>query len=155
MSQKKILLERLQEVFIDGHWIANTNYNEILHTIHWETAIEKIESLNTIAHLTFHINYYLEGLIVVFQGGELTIRDQFSFDLPPIQSEQDWNQLVNRLIQNAKSFIDEIQQIPESKLSEPFVKPQYGTYQRNIEGVIEHSYYHLGQISLLKKMHSK
>lgn len=30
-----------------------------------------------------------------------------------------------------------------------------GSYLRNIEGVIEHSYYHLGQISLIKKMISR
>jgi hypothetical protein len=29
---------------------------------------------------------------------------------------------------------------------------QYGTWQRNLEAVIEHSYYHLGQIILIRKM---
>jgi len=33
-----------------------------------------------------------------------------------------------------------------------FVLEKYGTYRRNIEGMIEHAYYHLGQISLIKKM---
>jgi hypothetical protein len=35
---------------------------------------------------------------------------------------------------------------------EPFVDEKYGTLLRNIEGVIEHSYYHLGQIALIRKM---
>jgi hypothetical protein len=34
----------------------------------------------------------------------------------------------------------------------PFIDEKYGTFLRNIEGVIEHSYYHLGQISLIRKM---
>jgi hypothetical protein len=40
----------------------------------------------------------------------------------------------------------------DSAFDQPFVDEKYGTYLRNIEGVIEHSYYHLGQVSLLKKM---
>lgn len=39
-----------------------------------------------------------------------------------------------------------------AKLDEPFVDEKYGSYLRNIEGVIEHSYYHLGQVVLVKKM---
>ena len=42
--------------------------------------------------------------------------------------------------------------ITDEKLEEIFVNEKYGTYKRNIEGMIEHCYYHLGQISLIKKM---
>jgi len=40
----------------------------------------------------------------------------------------------------------------EAKLDAVFFDAKYGTYQRNLEGVIEHNYYHLGQISFIKKM---
>ncbi|GAA4794839.1 hypothetical protein GCM10023231_24020 [Olivibacter ginsenosidimutans] len=40
----------------------------------------------------------------------------------------------------------------DSKFDEIFIDEQYGTYLRNIEGVIEHGYYHLGQIVLIKKL---
>jgi hypothetical protein len=36
-------------------------------------------------------------------------------------------------------------------LSQPFVKDEYGSCLQNIEAQIEHSYYHLGQVSLIKK----
>jgi len=42
--------------------------------------------------------------------------------------------------------------MPDKKLNEIFVNEKYGTYLRNIEAVIEHSYYHLGQIVLIKKL---
>ena len=38
------------------------------------------------------------------------------------------------------------------KFNEPFVDEKYGLYLRNIDGMIEHSYYHLGQISLINKL---
>jgi hypothetical protein len=40
----------------------------------------------------------------------------------------------------------------DNLLNQSFVKEEYGSYSRNIEAQIEHSYYHLGQISLLKKL---
>ena len=43
-------------------------------------------------------------------------------------------------------------QLSDEQLNEGFVEEQYGNYFRNILGMNEHSYYHLGQIVLLKKL---
>ncbi|MGN6163930.1 MAG: hypothetical protein ACTHOF_05245 [Flavisolibacter sp.] len=40
----------------------------------------------------------------------------------------------------------------DSKLDEIFVDEKYGTYYRNLQGIIEHTHYHLGQIVLIKKL---
>jgi len=37
-------------------------------------------------------------------------------------------------------------------LTDDFTDEKYGTYQRNLIGILEHSYYHLGQIVLIKKL---
>lgn len=152
MSRIESITNRLNEVFLNGIWIANTNYKQQLQAVTPEQAIHKIGNLNTIAALTYHINYYLAGLLQVFDGGKLEIKDKYSFDLPEIQSEKDWEQLVNNFLTNAEKFISSVQQMPDERLDAPFADEKYGTYLRNIEGVIEHSYYHLGQISLIKKL---
>lgn len=41
--------------------------------------------------------------------------------------------------------------LTDEAILSPFVMEKYGTYLRNLEGVIEHSYYHLGQIAIIKK----
>ena len=146
------LANRLREVLLDGKWIANTNLKEQITSISWQQAIQKVENLNTIALLTFHINYYLKGLAHVFEGGNLEIRDKYSFDMPEITSESDWNNLVNEFLINAEKFINQVEKMDNNLLNQPFVKEEYGSYSRNIEAQIEHSYYHLGQISLLKKL---
>ena len=152
MGRTHDLASRLTEVLLNGRWIANTNFKSQIESVTWQQATEKIGSLNTIASLTFHVNYYLAGIINVFQGGGLEIRDKYSFDIPPIESESDWNRLIVEFITNAEVFVSEVLKLADSKLDEAFVDEKYGTYLRNIEGVIEHSYYHLGQISLIKKM---
>lgn len=152
MTRSLYLANRLREVLLNGHWIANTNYKEQISSINWEQATQKIGNLNTIAALTFHINYYLAGLLNVLNGGNLDISDKYSFDLPKIQSETGWTQLVNSFLGNAEKFAAQVEQLTDSMLDQPFVDEKYGTYLRNIEGVIEHCYYHLGQVSLIRKM---
>ena len=151
MSHSKQLADRFREVMLNGTWIANTNYQDQLKDLSWKQATAKVDSYNTIALLTFHINYYVEGVLRVLQGGELTIRDKYSFDAPELTSEHDWQTLKNKLLKNSEAFAKEVEQLSEKQLQQAFVKEAYGNYQRNIEGMIEHCYYHLGQVSLVRK----
>lgn len=155
MKQTQLLANRIREVYLNGTWIANTNYKQLLESITWEQANHTIGNLNTIALLTFHVNYYLQGLILVFDGGSLDIKDKYSFDMPPLKSTSDWTSLVNNLIHHAEKFATQIELLDDAILDKSFVDEKYGSYRRNIEGIIEHSYYHLGQISFLIKMIDK
>lgn len=151
-STNQELAQRLREVWLDGKWIANTNFKEQLTSTDWKQAIQKVENLNTIASLTFHVNYYIRGLVNVFEGGELEIRDKYSFDVPEIASDADWQKLVSDFVRDAEKFIHHVKQMDKNALQKTFVKEEYGSYLRNIESQIEHSYYHLGQVVLIKKL---
>ena len=152
MENSNQIAKRFREVLLNGKWVANTNYQDQLENLTWEQATRQISSLNTIAVLTFHINYYIAGVLNVFEGGDLEIRDKYSFDLPEIKGKADWEKLRQELLENAEKFAKHLEQLPDEKLDEVFVDEKYGNYRRNIEGMIEHCYYHLGQISLIKKM---
>lgn len=152
MENGQHLATRFKEVILNGKWIANTNFKAALETVTWEQATQKISTLNTIAALTYHIDYYVGGVLNVFEGGTLDIRDKYSFDLPDIQSQEDWEKLKNQLFMNAEKFAQHLEQMSEETLGQAFVNEKYGTYRRNIEGMIEHSYYHLGQVILIKKL---
>ncbi len=152
MSSSSQLAKRFREVLLDGLWIANTNFKDQLSGVSWQLAVTKVDSLNTIAMLTYHIGYYIAGVVNVLEGGDLEIKDKFSFDLPPIESQEQWEVLLNKLWADSEKFASLIEQLPDNKLDEVFVDEKYGTYQRNIDGMIEHAYYHLGQITLIKKM---
>ena len=152
MSKSKSISNRLREVLVDGRWIANTNIKEQIESVTWEQANDKIGDHNSIAQLTFHINYFLSGILNVLKGGDLEIRDKYSFAMAPIRSEEEWLNLVEDYLSNAYEFIEHVEMMKDEKLDEIFVKELYGTYERNIEGQIEHGYYHLGQIVLIKKL---
>ena len=152
MTRSTTIASRLKEVLLNGHWIANTNIKEQIQSVHWQQATQKIGQLNTIATLTYHLNYYLAGLLNAFESGILDISDKYSFDLPPINTAAEWDKVVAEFVSNAEKFAAAVEGMNDEILDRPFVKEQYGTLLRNIEGVIEHSYYHLGQISLIRKM---
>jgi len=62
---------------------------------------------------------------------------------------------VAHLLQHAEEFAGFVERMSDDELKATFVKPAYGTVERNIEAVIEHGYYHLGQIILLRKQIEK
>ena len=152
METTQNIANRFREVILNGTWIANTNYKAQLIATNWQEATQKVDSLNTIAALTFHINYYIAGVLNVFKGGTLDIKDANSFNCPPITSENDWQTLRDTLMTNAEHFASTLEQMPNTILEDVFVDEKYGNYRRNINAMIEHSYYHLGQISLIKKL---
>ncbi len=152
MKITTLIAKQFKEVLLDGDWVAATNYKTQLLNLSWNQAITKVGTLNTIAAITFHINYYIAGILNVFKNGKLEIRDRYSFDMPPIKSQEDWKKLVNKLLSNAEEFVKVLAQMPDEKLEEVFVEEKYGNYHRNIDALIEHSFYHLGQIVLIKKM---
>jgi len=152
MELTKHIANRFREVLLNGDWVVATNFKDQILNLTWEQATTKIDTLNTIAALTFHINYYIAGILNVFEGGKLKIRDKYSFNLAPIKSQEDWEKLLNTTLNNAEKFASFIEQMHDNKLEEIFVDKKYGTYKRNINAIIEHSYYHLGQITLIKTM---
>ena len=146
------LAKRFREVILDGKLIANTNIKKQISDLTMIHANTQIGTLNTLASLTFHLNYYVHGVLQVFEGGELTIRDKFSFDMEPITSEKDWVRLRNSLFTNAKKFATHIDNMTNKQLDSPFEKEDYGTYHKNIDSMIEHCYYHFGQMVIIRKM---
>jgi uncharacterized damage-inducible protein DinB len=152
MNQTTQMANRFREIILNGTWVANTNFKDQLFDSDWKTATTKINNLNTIAVLVQHIHYYIGGILNVFNGGTLDIRDKYSFNFPPIESQHQWETFLSKFWEDAESFALLIEQMSDAKLEDSFDHEKYGTYRRNIDGMIEHAYYHLGQIVLIKKM---
>jgi len=137
---------------LEGRWVANTNLKDQLTGISLEEAQRQVGNHNSIAALAFHIDYYVGGVLNVLEGGTLDIRDKFSFDLPDLRSESEWQELLESFWSNAEKFVSRVEELTEEELEAVFVDEKYGTLRWNIEGIVEHSYYHLGQIRLIRKL---
>lgn len=151
MTIPQQIAKHLRDVYFGGNW-TTSNYKDNLAGITWQEATTQINSFNTIATLVYHTNYYIVAVSKVLHGEPLHAKDTFSFNLPPITSEAEWQQLLDKTFSEAEAFAVLIEQLPENKLAEDFEDKKYGTYYRNLHGIIEHLHYHLGQIVLIKKM---
>jgi uncharacterized damage-inducible protein DinB len=145
------LAKHFKEVFFGGNW-TDVNLKDSLKDVSWQHATAKLCSFNTIAALVYHIDYYVVAILSVLKGEPLTASDKYSFDHPPVQSEEEWNSLLEKLWSDAEKFAELVEELPERKLLETFSEEKYGNYYRNFQGVIEHTHYHLGQIVLIKKL---
>jgi hypothetical protein len=142
---------QLRAVYFGGNW-TSVNVKDTLADVTWQQATTQVYSFNTIATLVYHTNYYISAVAKVLQGEPLNASDKYSFDHLPVLSQEDWETLLIKTWSNVENFANLIKQLPESKLWETFAEERYGTYYRNLHGIIEHTHYHLGQIVLIKKL---
>mgnify|MGYP000207959101 FL=1 len=150
MNTTQQLAKHCRDVHFGGNWTF-VNLKDTLADITWQEATTQYQDSNTIATLLFHINYYVNPVAKVLQGEPLNASDKFSFDCPTITSQEEWEHLIQKALDEAEQFANEIEKLEESKLFEVFSDEKYGNYFRNLLGIIEHTHYHLGQIAILKK----
>ncbi|SJZ85065.1 hypothetical protein SAMN04488128_1011849 [Chitinophaga eiseniae] len=151
MTTIQQMAKHFRDVHFGGNW-TSVNLKDTLADVDWQMATTPVHQLNTIAVLVFHVNYYVSAVLKVLKGGPLQASDKYSFDLPPVTSEEDWQQLVSKTLAEAATFADAMEQLEDRQLADDFTDGKYGSWYRNLAGIIEHTHYHLGQISIIKKM---
>lgn len=151
MTTTQQISTQLIQFYAEENW-TGVNFKNTLSGITWQHAVTKVYDFNTIAALVFHINFYVVAILQVLEGEEITANDKFSFDVPDIHSEREWSQLLDKTYRDGQRLAGLISYLPEEQLKSIFTDNRHGTYYRNIHGVIEHAYYHLGQIVLIKKI---
>ncbi|MFZ9970377.1 MAG: DUF1572 domain-containing protein, partial [Bacteroidia bacterium] len=88
----------------------------------------------------------------VLKGMPLTAKDSESFAAPNWENESQWKDWVNKVLAEAREMHQILKGLDQQQWMSPFADPKYGTVLQNILGMIEHSYYHMGQIRM--QLHS-
>ncbi len=151
MNTPTQLAKHLREVFFGGNWTCS-NVKDTLADVSWQQANTQVHNINTIATLVHHMSYYVTAVLAVLKGAPLIAKDSESFAHPPINNHTDWLKMQAKVWADVKAFATLLEQLPEHKLWENFTDEKYGIYFRNMNGIIEHTHYHLGQIALVKKL---
>lgn len=151
MSLIPHIAKHFREVYFGGNWTWS-NLTDVLAGITCAQANTKMHSFNTIVALTYHIHYYVQATIPVLEGGALNAHDKFAYDHPAVETEADWEALKATVFSDGHKLSALIEQLPETRLWDTMTDEKYGNYYRNLQGIIEHTHYHLGQIALLKKL---
>src|SRR4051812_19022571 len=104
-----LLSKQFRDIYYGGNW-TGSNMKDVLKDISWKQSIEKFQNLNTIATLTFHSTYYVSVFLKVLEGGSLDGKDEYSFNLPPVNSQLDWENLLKKIWEEAEKAADLIEQ---------------------------------------------
>jgi hypothetical protein len=151
MNLSEQLSKHFRETFTGGNW-SEVDLSYALNGVDWKMAIQKTGTANSIAMLLGHIHFYVSRVLKVLNSEPLPRGDQENFYHPPINSEEDWTEFKSRVFRDIDAFSASLAQLAPNKFEQIFVDEKYGSYFRNIMGIIEHSYYHIGQIVVLKNM---
>ncbi len=151
MRSTSLLANHFHQILSGGNW-TGSDFSTVINGITYGQATQKVDSLNTIAALVFHVHYYIQAVINVLEGNPLNASDKLSFNLEPLENEAQWQALVNHCKADGEKLAGLVEALPEEKLFDDFDNGKYGNYYRNILGLLEHTNYHLGQIALLKKL---
>lgn len=151
MNPNKEIARQLREAFIGKSWTA-VSLKDVITDVSLEEALAEVYDFNTIARLFYHMGYYVTGVLFFLNHGRLEIRDKYAFDHPPLSSQRDWEELQAKTWADAEAMAQKIETLSPEQFEEILVSESYGSYFRNFAGIIEHAYYHLGQIVLIKKI---
>lgn len=151
MTHAQILAQSLRELYFGKNWTA-VNLKDTLADIEWQESKVSYQQSNTILALVYHIHYYIKVTMPVLDNQEFDAHDRYAFDHPEINSQDEWDSFIEHIFQFASIFADKVEQCSDAKIFSHMPEKKWGTLHKNIKGIVEHGYYHLGQIVLLKKL---
>jgi uncharacterized damage-inducible protein DinB len=151
MSIPHLIAQHITEVYEGDNW-TGVSITDAIKDVNWQQAQQKtIASSNTVAALLHHI-YYWNGIMMQRVNGiNPSIPDTNGFDVDELKNENDWNDLKEKTHQSFIALANAVKNFPEEKLDE--ISPTgRSSYYKNLQGIVEHAHYHLGQIVIIKKL---
>jgi uncharacterized damage-inducible protein DinB len=151
MNIAEQLAENLLSVFEGGNW-TEVSIADVLSDISYVEANAKTAaSKNSIAGLVHHLMYWNGVILQRIQDHDLEIPEANGFDVEVLASEKDWQSLIAQTKHSFTELAKAIKLFPADRLNHP---TNFGksTFRKNLFGIVEHAYYHLGQIVMIKKL---
>lgn len=150
MNLSKRLATHIHQVYFGDNWTA-VHLQKTIADVTLEQATTPFSSCHTIAALVYHIHYFVRAATGVLEGKKIDAKDALSFDVPYFTSQKEWEAYKTTIFNEAQYFVSLVQNLPDETLEAVFENAAYGDYFNNLQGIIEHTHYHLGQIVIIKK----
>jgi uncharacterized damage-inducible protein DinB len=142
------IIEQIEQLHNNKNW-AGLNLYEMLNGITDDSANLKLPNFNhTIHQIARHL---VTDFVVIkrLQGIDYKLRNEENW-MPADKINFKWTDTVKTIKENKNELIRELQNLSDDSLDKPILKDQTSIYE-NLHGYIQHSYYHFGQIALMKK----
>jgi len=152
MSQTEInrIINLLNEAYYGPAW-PGPAVLETLKQLAPIDALKKISKSNNIAELVHHMTAWRNFTSKRLQGEEtFEVDDDLNFVSYPTIDQKIWDELLERLEASQVLLLQLLSNIDDDKLKEQVKGRSYDFYIL-LQGIIQHDYYHLGQIVIMNK----
>lgn len=151
MEVRSLIAQHIIDAHEGGNWTGNS-LREALKNVSLTAATATTKaSTNTIASLVHHLTYWNNIMMRRIAGEVVDIPDVNGFDVPLLTTEKEWEVLQQNNLRSAHGLAAAILKDERQDLSDPIL-PGYSSAYKNFQGCIEHIYYHLGQITMIKQL---
>lgn len=149
MSITNTLSDNLENAFRGNNWTDVSIAATLVDISFAQANLRTAASPNTIAMLVNHLWYWNTVILQRMAGDDPVVPLTNGFDPDPITSESEWQALVSKAERSFNELAAAIRNYPLDKLGSR-TNRNASTISENLFGIVEHAYYHLGQVVILK-----
>lgn len=154
--ETKRIAEQLRLVLSGDTW-TGICAKEILAGITAEqAALRPLANAHTIWELVLHIETYLAAARDPLAGKPMPhiYKTPADWRVPEDTSAAAWKEAVAQVQRSGKALAEAIERFDPARLGDTVPNRQYSFYYL-LHGVVQHTFYHLGQIMMVKKAASR
>jgi len=115
-----------------------------------KAASKPLRNAHSIWEIVLHVNAWLDAARRRIEGEKLNLTDEQDWPALKKKGSQAWKETLQILENNQILFEDTVKQLPDARLSDNLTGGAYTIYFQ-LQGIIQHTLYHTGQIALLRK----
>jgi len=151
MIQESLRIKNLFDDLYEGSPWLGVNLNDTLKNITAQQAAREISpQWNTIWEIVNHVISWRQNVIRRVQGEPVVAPDNNYFSMVTDTSEAAWQGTLDMLKSTTLQWTALLEKYNENDL-ERINSTNGNTYYTEIQGILQHDAYHLGQIVLLAK----
>lgn len=151
MKITSLIAQHLIDVHKGDNWTEVSIAGTLKDITAQEAAMLTKASPNTIGSILHHVTFWNRLMIQRMQSIDVFVDEQNGYDVPPLQTEEDWQQLQKDNLLSAHQLAAAIADFNENFLEKSLLPGGSSAY-KNLQGTVEHVHYHLGQMVGLKKL---
>lgn len=151
MKINEEIARQLLEMYNGSNWTEVCLKSTLSDVSFSEATTLTRASKHNIAEITHHITYYVRVVEHRLLGTNFDPSHAESFRLKNLEGDIDWQQQLSLLEHAIQDLADAVTKMDDSRMGDA-LKPTGDSVYKSLHGVIEHCYYHLGQIVSVKKL---
>lgn len=151
MKETERIADQLERAFHGDAW-SGPSVKDVLAGVTAEMAAQTpLGEVHSIWELVYHITAWLHIVRRRVGAENFVVTDEVNFPHVKDKSEESWTTSLALMAEAESELRKVILEIPESRLDEPAVSGVSDTVYLLLQGAVQHSLYHAGQIILLKR----